>query len=394
MHIKIVLSKHGSAEPIASDILDALNGKTPDLALLHYDCTAQAGALQAALAGSVGNLHGATSCLGAMTNTGHTTAQDGGAAAFLILDPEGDYGTACHAFDGDPKATAQAATLAAIEAAGRAGEAPDLIWLSTSPGQEENVLAGIIDIVGDDVPIVGGSAADNDVSGGWAMFDASGSATDGVLVSVLFPSTRVALAYQNGYAPTEKKGTVTKADGRRILEIDGQAAAQVYAGWTGGAAVGGTPAEDENILAASTLWPLGRAIGSMNGISQYLLAHPAVAHPDGSLSLFADVAEGETLTQMSGDAEALADRAGRVASMAAGSEIAKGDIAGALMVYCGGCMLAVQDYMDRVVDGVSSALPGVPMLGAFTFGEQGPVQNAGNRHGNLMISCIVFERGD
>ena len=60
------------------------------------------------------------------------------------------------------------------------------------------------------------------------------------------------------------------------------------------------------------------------------------------------------------------------------------------MIYCGGCMLTVQDTLDEVVSGVETAWGGAAVLGAFTFGEQGRIVGAGSRHGNLMISCIVF----
>ncbi len=394
MQIKVALSQSVSAQDIATDLRSQLGTETPSVLLVHYDCMAAVEDMQANFLDLGENLHAATSCLGAMTGQGHTTSKDGGAGAFAIYDPDGDYGTACLPFDGDASQAARDATEQALAKAGREGEAPDLIWLSTSPGQEENVLHGIIDVVGEDVPIIGGSAADNAIAGDWRMFDATQVAVDGVLLTVMFPSTGIAFAYQNGYAPMEKAGHVTKAGGRRIFEIDNRPAATVYAEWTSGGAVAGIPDGDENILAQSTLWPLGREIAAVGGISQFLLAHPAGAHSDGSLSLFADIAEGEVLTQMTGDVMALADRAGRVATMAASKEISPENVAGALMVYCGGCMLAVRDHMDRVVHGVNAALPDIPMLGTFTFGEQGPIQNSGSRHGNLMISCIVFESAE
>ena len=62
------------------------------------------------------------------------------------------------------------------------------------------------------------------------------------------------------------------------------------------------------------------------------------------------------------------------------------------MVYCGGCMLAVQDKMDDVVTGVRDAVGTAPFLGVFTFGEQGPILEGRNAHGNLMISCITFAK--
>ena len=53
-------------------------------------------------------------------------------------------------------------------------------------------------------------------------------------------------------------------------------------------------------------------------------------------------------------------------------------------------MLAVQDRLTDVTDGVAEALPNIPYLGIFTFGEQGVVLDGRNRHGNLMISAVVF----
>ena len=53
-------------------------------------------------------------------------------------------------------------------------------------------------------------------------------------------------------------------------------------------------------------------------------------------------------------------------------------------------MLAVRDRLEDVTDGIREALPGVPFLGIFTFGEQGVVLDGRNRHGNLMISAILF----
>jgi hypothetical protein len=94
---------------------------------------------------------------------------------------------------------------------------------------------------------------------------------------------------------------------------------------------------------------------------------------------------------MHGAPSQLTQRAGKVAALAAQSgDLLPKDIAGALMVYCGGCMLAVQDRLQEVSDGVVEALPNVPFMGVYTFGEQGMVMGGRNRHGNLMISAIVF----
>ncbi len=358
-----------------------------DFVSVHGNCLASPEPLQDSNA--TPTLHGATTCLGAMTNAG---AEDG-VVAFAIKDPDGAYGTAIAPFDADPRSAARAATVDALADADRIGERPELIWVAATPGTEEEVLAGIQDVVGPDVPIIGGSAADNDVSGNWFVFDSQSKCSAGVVVSVLFPSTRVSFAYQNGYSPSANAGVVTRANGRTVHEIDGRPALEVFGEWTGGA-VSIDPTKDggQTILSASTLWPLGREVSQLGEVPFYLLAHPAIAHRSGELDLFATVKEGETLTSMTGTVQSLTSRAGRVAGLARETgHMQDKPISGALMIYCGGCMLTVRDHLSDVVSGVNEALDGAPFVGAFTFGEQGPMLRAGNRHGNLMISCIVFE---
>ncbi|MDX8346897.1 FIST N-terminal domain-containing protein [Cognatiyoonia sp. IB215446] len=333
-------------------------------------------------------IHGSTSCLGAMTDTGKTD----GVAVFAIEDAQGAYGTGMASFDTGPRAAATAATQNALRQADRLGEQPELVWVSATPGTEEEIVQGIEDVTGSDIPIIGGSAADNSVSGDWYVFDGKGRETEGVIVSVLFPSRPISFAYQSGYSPTDKTGRVTSVDGRTLKEIDGKPAMDVYAEWTGYEVPlvpkGSGP---EAILSASTLWPLGREINQLGQVPFFLLAHPAVAHESGEMEMFATVEEGEEITLMHGTKQSLVERAGRVASLARETgRLNEGPIAGALMIYCGGCMLSVQDSIPEVVNGVNTALGSAPFLGAFTFGEQGTLIKAGNRHGNLMISCIVF----
>lgn len=353
---------------------------------VHYNCAIAPAPLMDALP-NYAAVMGASSCLGAMTDQGLTS----GLAAFLLEDPEGDFGTGLAALSDDPMAAAAKALQIAQARADRLGEIPDLIWVASTPGQEEAVLKGLISVVGPDVPIIGGSAADNDVSGGWSVFDRDQSQSQAVVVGVLYSSGQISFAYHNGYAPTRKSAVVTKSEGRVIWELDNRPATQVYSELTGAAVPCADVTTPTAILSQSTLWPLGREINSVGGVPYYLLAHPATARPDGAIEMFATVAEGEVLTQMTGSRETLTARAGRVAALAQSSgPIAATDIKGALMIYCGGCMLSVQDHLGDVIDGVREALPGVPFLGAFTFGEQGQILGAGNRHGNLMISCIVF----
>jgi hypothetical protein len=390
MQIRTAQSCANDAESAVDEIISALGTErhgAPDFVALHFGVGTPATALAIAARRLARAVHGGSSCLGIMSQAGVSIDTGGAVGAFAIWDAAGSYGTASADLGPDARASAKAVTEAALAAAGRAGEIPDLVWLTVAPGREEQVIAGIRAVVGTETPIVGGSSADNDVSGNWAQFGPVADHRDGVVVSVLFPSKAVASAYQSGYAPTGESGIVTRVEGRRLLQIDDQPAAEVYHRWTGGAVpmAGGGPV---SILADATLWPLGRVTRHVAGVPFHLLAHPAVAHPDGSIDLFADVSVGDRLWQMQGSADSLVARAGRVAQQAC--DDSGGRVGGALVVYCGGCMLAVRDRMDAVRDGIDAALGDVPWLGVFTFGEQGVPSGGQVKHGNLMISCTVF----
>jgi len=96
---------------------------------------------------------------------------------------------------------------------------------------------------------------------------------------------------------------------------------------------------------------------------------------------------------MRGTVDAIVRRPARVARTAAevgGFEAA--DLAGALVVFCTGCMLGIGDSVLDVPSSIRAALPDVPFLGVFTFGEQGCTLGGVNHHGNMMISVLLFGR--
>lgn len=357
---------------------------------VHHDREALRQALAALELPAV---HGSSSCLGVMTRAGAVLAGPS-LALFGLRDEAGSFGVGAAVPDGgqSPAAIAGLALERAIAAAGRHGEVPTLVWLTAAPGHEEACIAGLEAVLGPDVPIVGGSAADDAVAGGWYQLTRDATFSDAVVVSAWFPSGRVVSAFQSGYTPTATRGRVTRASGRTLHEIDGQPAAAVYNTWTGGA-IAAALQGGGGVLGDTSLFPLGRRVGDVGGVPYYRLAHPATVHPDGAIDLFADIDEGDELVLMEGDVEALLSRAGRVALDArALADLAPGDIAGALVIFCAGCMLTVRDRIDQVVAGLADGLGGAPFLGCFTFGEQGCFVGGENRHGNLMISVTVFAR--
>ncbi|MBS0507215.1 MAG: FIST C-terminal domain-containing protein [Proteobacteria bacterium] len=339
---------------------------------------------------------GGTSCAGVMSDAG--LGGPGSIGLLLVQDPEGDYGTAAVRLQGNAADCAERALQAALQAAGCPDELPELVWIYQAPGQEEAVIEGLRRIVGARCPIIGGSSADDDVAGQWRQMGPDGPLHDGLVVAVLFPSGGISHAFEGGYEPSGHSGVVTRVGAtaagdarglRHIVAIDEQPAAEVYNRWLGGALTAHLDAGG-NILRASTMWPLGVEAGAMDGVSSYRLIHPERMGAGGTLSTFAQVEEGMRLHAMRGQRAQLVERAGRVAAAAAAGLPAGADaLAGALVVYCAGCMMAVGDDMPGVAQAVSAQLRGKPFVGCFTFGEQGAMLGE-NVHGNLMISAVAF----
>jgi len=126
-------------------------------------------------------------------------------------------------------------------------------------------------------------------------------------------------------------------------------------------------------------------------VPYYQLSYPVEAMPDGSLLLFTDIQENSEIVLMHGTSDSLVSRTGRAAAAALeGASFDSKDVQGALVLFCTGCLLAVQDRMDEPRMSLSAVLRGAPFLCAFTLGEQGCFLGGENRHGNLMIAVLVF----
>lgn len=334
--------------------------------------------------------------LGGTSNGGALAAGAGpvSAALWILSDEEGDFGSACLPKGDDPAGAAEAALKKAIQSANCDGELPDLVWIYQSPGNEEAVLEGLRRIVGDRCPIVGGSAADEDLSGQWTQLATDDHSKSGIAVGAFFPSGRIEVVFQGGYEPTGKSGVVTAVSGsgsdtsgRVVREIDGVPAAEVYNGWIDGK-IDAQVKSGGTVLAETTMHPLAIKTGEHLKVPQYLLIHPETAQACGSLTTFANVPKGAQLLCMKGDKSRLVARAGSVVRQACDLNTDTDAPIGAIVVYCAGCRMAIGSEDRQLTQSIESGLDGAPFVGCFTYGEQGPLANA-NVHGNLMISALV-----
>lgn len=382
------------------DSLSEQLGGSPDLLVVQRTEHASLAPLEAAchrrFPGAA--MVGATSCGGVMTHKGIFGFNgDAGFALWGLRDPDGAYGAALRSPERGGATAALEALDAALDAADRPGELPDLVWVYATPGLEEDLVLALSDALGGRTPIVGGAAADNSVGENWRVMANDRSAASGVAVAVLFPGARVGHSFQSGYAPTETRGVATKVSGPILEAIDGRPAAEVYKAWLEGAREETVRPSDAVSSQRAFTAPLGVEIGRVlddSGLSfpYFNLVHPRAEVGDG-LHLFTSVREGDLLTLMRGSSTSIVDRAPLVVDDALlAGDIAPENLAGALAVFCASFMLEMHSELPGMVDSVRARLRDAPFLCGFSFGETGTFLGGESRHGNLMMSQTVFSR--
>lgn len=267
---------------------------------------------------------------------------------------------------------------------------PTILLLHATPGYEERIIEPIDSLLKSRVPIYGGSAADNDITGKWFAFKNNEFISEGFLL-VGFKAEKILGSFLSGYMPTEKKGIVTKSSGRIIYEIDNKPAAYVYNKWTNGS-INEYLEQGGVILAPTTLNPLGRIIDEILGVKIFLLSHPhMVIKENQALSLFSEFKDGDEVYLMITHKNALIYRAKQAIDRAIGARSIS-NIKGAINIYCGGCVGAILNDIEQVIKQYNQSLRGADYIGAATFGEQGCFigKDKKNKHGNLMADSIIF----
>ena len=382
------------AEAVSS-VRAQLGGKPPEFAILFstvgYDSDTVLREVRRLLPGVP--VYGGTSCLAVQTREGFHTGAKGSLALLAVAAEDITFGVGGVSIDdfSSAKAAGKAAIQAAIDATGEEGT-PKLVLITGSVGHEEELLAGIEEVIGKDVPVLGGSAGDNTITGEWKQFANEHVYSNGISLAVIYTDLKVGWAYEAGYLRSEGRGTITRAEGRTIYEIDNRAAAEVYNEWTGGTVVAEELETGGSILSDASYYPLAKVI-KKEGQEYTLSIHPlSINATDHSLEVFANVEEGDKVMLMHGDWELLLNRALTTPTKALESEsLSREDVTFGIYTFCAGSMLAIpEDERPKMPGLVQTAIGDAPFIGTFTFGEQGHIRGVGNLHGNLVNSMIVF----
>ena len=261
---------------------------------------------------------------------------------------------------------------------------PDLMYMAASPTEEEFFLKGANRVVGR-VPLFGGSAADNTISGNWSLYLDNKVTSEGVAVALIYMKNGFVNEFTGAYRETKDMGIITKVEGtRQLVSIDGVPAVKKYAQWRGR-----KPSEfmGAKLLSETITSPLGvkDRLGDLIAIR-----HPMNGNDDYSMNIGANLAEGTTVIRMEATVDELISSVGKTLKKL--NARCKKPVVAYHLVHCGGRRAGIDNRINEVYKEIKKNVGGVPFVMEFTFGEYGYVEDGNNTTGGLMLSFTAFTK--
>jgi hypothetical protein len=248
------------------------------------------------------------------------------------------------------------------------------------------VLAGLTEVVGDQVPITGGLAGDGGAFTQTWVLDSLGVSSSRLTCIGLYGEGLIfSHGSFGGWSPFGPARKVTRCHNNVLLELDGEPALEVYKRYLGEHAKG--------LPASGLLFPFAMLGKDHNeiGLIRTILGVDEAA---GSLTLAGDIDPDGSLKLMHASTDALVDGAEAAAQAARDMQGDPG--AGlALLVSCVGRKLVMGGRVDEEVEAVADVFgTGATLAGFYSYGEISPFSRsvACKLHNQTMTITYLSEK--
>ncbi len=360
--------------------------ENPSVGLFFTSCNQDQNKLMEGAKSVLGNVPiiGCTSSAAICTQDGYLNKETGYSGMMLFGGDVEVVTAGSKQTDETPREAGRRVAKEAISKRKGADKEPDFFFMTASPANEEEYLEGIQDVIGN-IPVFGGSAADNTVEGKWSILNDGEAYSDGLSLAVFYTDGEMKNLYTGAYHETNNVGVITKVrDERTLVEIDHKPALKVYAEWTGKDV---ESLKGNNLLTETICAPLGvkDPIGKVTAVR-----HPMFGNDDYSMNIGANLAENTAVIQLSNSPEGI---------LKANEETIKNlnnlmttTPNSYFLVHCGGRRLglALSKIEDQIYPEVKKVIPDKEFLMVFTFGEYGTGDHSSNTVGGLSLSYTGF----
>ena len=360
--------------------------ENPQVGLFFTSCVQDQQKLMEGAKSVLGNVPiiGCTSSAAICTQDGYLNKETG-YSGMMLFGGDVEVVTAGSAkTDESPREIGRRIAKEAVAKVKGTDKEPDFFFMSASPANEEDYMKGIQDVIGN-IPVFGGSAADNTVEGKWSILNDGESFNDGVVLAIFYTDGKMQNLYTGAYHETNNVGVITKINGdRTLVEIDHEPALKKYAEWTGKDV---ESLKGNNLLTETICAPLGvkDPIGKVVAVR-----HPMFGNDDYSMNIGANLALNTAVIQLSNTPEGiLKANAETIESL---NKLMNNEEKSYFLVHCGGRRLglALSKIEDQIYPEVKKAIPDKEFLMVFTFGEYGTGDHSSNTVGGLSLSYTGF----
>ena len=360
--------------------------ENPQVGLLFTSCVQDQNKIMEGAKSVLGDVPviGCTSSAALCTQDGYLNKETG-YSGMMLFGGDLEVVTAGSAqTDETPREVGRRVARDAISKVKGADVEPDFFFMSASPANEEEYLEGIQDVIGN-VPVFGGSAADNTVEGKWSILNDGEAFADGLTIAIFYTKGEMKNLYTGAYHETNNVGVITKVrDERTLVEIDHEPALKKYAEWTGKSV---ESLMGNNLLTETICAPLGvkDPIGKVTAVR-----HPMFGNDDLSMNIGANLAENTAVIQLSNTPEGILKANEETINNL--NKLMVSEANSYFLVHCGGRRLglALSQIEDKIYPEVKKVIPNKEFLMVFTFGEYGMGDHSSNTVGGLSLSYTAF----
>lgn len=360
--------------------------ENPQVGLLFTSCVQDQNKIMEGAKSVLGDVPviGCTSSAAICTQDGYLNKETG-YSGMMLFGGDLEVVTAGSAqTDETPREVGRKVAKEAVSKLKGADKEPDFFFMSASPANEEEYLEGIQDVIGN-IPVFGGSAADNTVEGKWSILNDGEAFADGLTIAIFYTEGEMKNLYTGAYHETNNVGVITKVrDERTLVEIDHEPALKKYAEWTGKSV---ESLMGNNLLTESICAPLGvkDPIGKVTAVR-----HPMFGNDDLSMNIGANLAENTAVIELSNTPEGILKANEETINSL--NKLMVTEPNSYFLVHCGGRRLglALSSIEDKIYPEVKKVIPDKEFLMVFTFGEYGTGDHSSNTVGGLSLSYTAF----
>jgi hypothetical protein len=226
------------------------------------------------------------------------------------------------------------------------------------------LLRGISSVLGQEIPVSGGTAGDDGRFVRTFQFAGRDVLTDAAVAVGFSGDFKLGTGVRSGWTPTGLTKTVTSASGNTLFELNGEPALKVYERFLGKYA--------HKLPAIGVEYPLGlvESTGDIGENDYFLLrATMSVNREEGSISFAGEIPEGSKVSLTCGDISSVLNASDEAARLAM-ADLGDATVA---MIFCYSCMARkivlgsrTREEIELIRQKIGTTLP---IIGFYTYGE-------------------------